>query len=414
MFATLRKIVRFFGVSQKNSTTKSINDKNLSQTQRNVFDDSEFDSEDWQTIDRSDINQGDRDESNIERSKRNKLSTTTKMTSRSSEYVVNDDISNGCEIYKIPALSYKRDDKAPSDYHYVTDYVESKPLYIDRSLLNLSNCKCSDEESCNSGYCSCSANYCTGRYYNSRGCLTSDYNFQTPQAIYECNPSCNCNKSYCKNMVIQKGCQLKLVLYKTKSRGWGVRTLEPLRKGTFVGIYSGELITGMDSLKRKDDTYLFNLSTSDIGSNVVNKNKQEEEEEDDNNDLEIVTTENNETTSNLNSKPKDNGQFVCDAKRFGNITRFINHSCEPNVIGIRSFTQHHDQRFPYIAFFTNQDIQADNELTLNYGDNYWLIKCRRDKIFCLCKRSSCRFNKKTFPITFKLYNEQKNKTNISN
>lgn len=267
-------------------------------------------------------------------------------------------------------------------------------------------------------------------------------------------------------MVIQNGCQLKVALIRTKTRGWGIRTLEDLKRGTFVGVYSGELISANSSYKRRDDTYLFNLANThvyqkkeqeqDPGSNEGHISEPEKESElegctiDENqvqtvdsniiNDeqyenivAQMIETDDVETASEANEKQQQveqqvaasdelaqvetnqltadkaddsnraaegDEQFVCDAKFYGNFTRFINHSCQPNVIGIRTFTVHQDHKFPYISFFTNKDISANSELTLNYGDNYWLVKCKRDKVYCLCKRPCCRFSKRTFPRTF--------------
>lgn len=273
-----------------------------------------------------------------------------------------EDITNGREHFKIPAFSYKRSDKAPNDYHYVSEHIQYQSLTIDLSLANMFSCECLGD--CSDGSCYCSSTQRFGCYYDSKGRLNADYNIEAPEMIFECNVGCKCNKKTCKNMVIQNGCRLQLALFKTKSRGWGVKTLENLKRGTFIGVYSGELISATDSYKRLDDTYLFNLANTHAAPNTTQEQAAD--------------------------------QFVCDAKFYGNFTRFINHSCEPNVIGVRTFTTHQDHRFPYISFFTNRDLAANTELTLNYGDNYWLVKCKRDKVFCLCKRSRCRFSKKTF------------------
>jgi len=309
-------------------------------------------------------------------------------------------------------------------------------------------------------------------------------------------------------MVIQRGAQGQFVLFRTKSRGWGVRTLADLKRGTFIGIYSGELISAEQTSLRQDDTYLFNLARS---QQVVKKqdsseeNREQEEsgeaietegevlnegnEENGRENYEVVTTheylepigtdsssiaetissgyaqscDNNggeayldhptegcdlsvEQTDGSNGcnltatesvgerevtretvetqlpevveeahsqkgdpreeegdSSKKESSYICDAKYYGNFTRFINHSCKPNVTGIKTFTTHQDVRFPYIAFFSNRDIRANEELTLNYGDNYWLVKCTRDKIYCLCNQENCRFTKKTLPNTLAQY-----------
>lgn len=331
------------------------------------------------------------------------------------EYVIKEDISNGREALKLPALSYLRHDKVPNGYHYVTEHVQYEPVGVDLSLANMRGCNCLGDCSDN---CSCSRANNFGHFYDARGRLSPSYRIDAPEIIRECNVACKCNRKSCKNMVIQAGCQARLVLFKTRSRGWGVRTLDNLGRGTFVGVYSGELISVAASYKRQDDTYLFNLCNShvynqqqkpaDCNAERPEDAKSYEPDADADAKRHQVEEPNGARLDEHNRKvnPADN-QFVCDAKYYGNFTRFINHSCEPNVIGIRTFTVHQDTRFPYIAFFTNQDVPANSELTLNYGDNYWLVKCKRDKVYCLCKKATCRFTKKTFRQTLKLYEQQK-------
>ena len=455
-------------------------------------------------------------------SRRNRLGLGKKTKC---EYIIEDDISNGRELNQMPAISYSRYDSAPADYHYVTEHVSLEPLDMDTSLKRMTCCQCLDDCSDDSN-CECIKTSQCGKYYDSSGRLNLEYVSNAFHAIRECNIACKCNPKYCKNMVIQGGCRLRLVLFKTKSRGWGVRTLEDIKRGTFIGVYSGELVPVSASQCRQDDTYLFNLANTII--RYENKPKYKEEVQPQqaertkngqevveiggcaneapiqNNDAQVLSnvmdidqisgepgasggehqaelndsfnsdklTETKvhgleqeyakesleeewdcvsegehksssstmheqqvgggnlqEVDSGMEPEPEEAEQspdgsvnqqqqqqqqyyqreeyFICDAKFYGNFTRFINHSCEPNVIGIRTFTTHQDNRFPYISFFSNQDIQAGEELTLNYGDNYWLVKCKRDKVFCLCKKPSCKFTKKTLNRTLRLYYEQR-------
>lgn len=224
--------------------------------------------------------------------------------------------------------------------------------------------------------------------YDETGKLDPLFSVEAPEAIFECNAACKCHTRQCKNRVIQRATKIKVMLVKTRSRGWGVRTLEPLERGTFVGVYAGELITTGASYKRKNDTYLFNLAGNPLQASqeVATEPRQQSG---------AVAANQDEADEKAECDSKSE-QFVCDAMFYGNFTRFINHSCEPNLVGIRSFTSHQDLRFPYIAFFTNTFIPRNSELTLNYGDNYWIVKCRRDGQFCLCKRPACKFSKKKF------------------
>lgn len=56
-------------------------------------------------------------------------------------------------------------------------------------------------------------------------------------------------------------------------------------------------------------------------------------------------------------------QHCIDAHYYGNVSRFFNHSCVPNVVPIRVYYDHQDLRFPKIAFFAARDIVADEEIT---------------------------------------------------
>ena len=100
-------------------------------------------------------------------------------------------------------------------------------------------------------------------FYNNKGILARETDI-----IFECNSKCKCDID-CPNRVVQKGRKLKLGVFRTENgtRGWGVKTLEPIPKGSFVMEYVGELI----SLSAADDrprTYLFDLE-SRIDANDV-------------------------------------------------------------------------------------------------------------------------------------------------
>ncbi|XP_071990651.1 histone-lysine N-methyltransferase SETDB2 isoform X3 [Engystomops pustulosus] len=63
-----------------------------------------------------------------------------------------------------------------------------------------------------------------------------------PTGIYECNVSCKCDHKMCQNRVVQHGLQVRLQVFKTKGKGWGVRCLDDLDRGTFVCIYAGRIL----------------------------------------------------------------------------------------------------------------------------------------------------------------------------
>jgi hypothetical protein len=59
--------------------------------------------------------------------------------------------------------------------------------------------------------------------------------------------------------------------------------------------------------------------------------------------------------------------FVIDALRAGNETRFMNHSDAPNVQCISLV----DRDLCHVGFFTTRAIAKGEEITFNYGKDYW-------------------------------------------
>lgn len=77
--------------------------------------------------------------------------------------------------------------------------------------------------------------------------------------LFECNPACDCNRITCNNRVIQHGPTQRFQLFRTKGKGWGLRTLRHISKGTYVCEYVGEIISDSEADHREDDSYLFDL-----------------------------------------------------------------------------------------------------------------------------------------------------------
>ena len=59
--------------------------------------------------------------------------------------------------------------------------------------------------------------------------------------------------------------------------------------------------------------------------------------------------------------------YIMDAKSIGNIGRYLNHSCNPNVFVQNVFVDTHDLRFPWIAFFASTFVRAGGELCWDYN-----------------------------------------------
>lgn len=69
--------------------------------------------------------------------------------------------------------------------------------------------------------------------------------------------------------------------------------------------------------------------------------------------------------------------WAIDGSNGGNGTQFINHSCEPNCY-VKIIHGH-------ILFFALRDIDADEEILLDYEDSY-----HSDRKKCICGAPSCR------------------------
>ncbi|CAN0166630.1 unnamed protein product, partial [Ectocarpus fasciculatus] len=59
--------------------------------------------------------------------------------------------------------------------------------------------------------------------------------------------------------------------------------------------------------------------------------------------------------------------MAVDAKDFGNVARFMNHSCDGNLVKKMVFVEGHDFRIPRVAFFSLEKIKAYEELTYDYN-----------------------------------------------
>jgi histone-lysine N-methyltransferase SUV39H len=84
-----------------------------------------------------------------------------------------------------------------------------------------------------------------------------------------------------------------------------------------------------------------------------------------------------------------------DGEYFGGPTRFINHSCDPNLRIFARVGDYADKHIHDLAFFAIRDIPAEIELTFDYVDGEFDYELDRSKdptkyTRCLCKAKTCR------------------------
>ncbi|KAM8803434.1 histone-lysine N-methyltransferase EHMT1 isoform 1-T1 [Rhynchonycteris naso] len=259
------------------------------------------------------------------------------------EKTVSRDIARGYERIPIPCVNAVDSEPSPSNYKYVSQNCVTSPMNIDRNITHLQYCVCIDD--CSSSNCMC-GQLSMRCWYDKDGRLLPEFNMAEPPLLFECNHACACWRT-CRNRVVQNGLRVRLQLYRTQNIGWGVRSLQDIPVGTFVCEYVGELISDSEADVREEDSYLFDLDNKD-------------------------------------------GELYCiDARFYGNVSRFINHHCEPNLVPVRVFMSHQDLRFPRIAFFSTRLIEAGEQLGFDYGQRFWDIK---GKLFsCRCGSPKCRY-----------------------
>ena len=85
---------------------------------------------------------------------------------------------------------------------------------------------------------------------------------------------------------------------------------------------------------------------------------------------------------------KDEDVYIMDAKDKGNIGRYLNHSCSPNVFVQNCFVDTRDLRFPWIGFFALDHICAGQELCWDYA--YVIGQVPGKQIQCECGAENCR------------------------
>ncbi|NXU55085.1 SETB2 methyltransferase, partial [Turnix velox] len=483
----------------------------------------------------------------------------SRNTVNSSPLVFDVDISNGAE--SVP-ISFCNDlDHARLPYFKYRRASWPRAYYLNNfSSMFVDSCDCTD--GCiDRSKCAClqlTAKGCSKISLSPRGKTLNGYSYKrlegpVPSGIYECSVLCRCDKMMCQNRVVQHGIQVRLQVFNTEKKGWGVRCLDDIDKGTFVCTYSGTLMRraevqvlgdagqemkekravndechGFSSKKRKLDTdgsgsvielvqagkndvlekhgslsktmenenkpalvHMKSLSTGTVrrpGTSIAvfhNERLKTDTDiqvhsasSDEDNSSQMHQTSKTELTSGRKkgkettqhqkeehlieigpieptdvdtaeckkrslslqsldcgksgvlhdtsvTRPSKNGPlkadcevknhrqtkqdtffeeadvdrtlmkdaderstYVLDATKEGNVGRFLNHSCCPNLFAQSVFVETHNRNFPWVAFFTNRHVKAGTELTWDYG--YEAGSMPETEISCQCGVQKCR------------------------
>uniref|UniRef100_A0A8D0GCM3 SET domain bifurcated histone lysine methyltransferase 1 n=1 Tax=Sphenodon punctatus TaxID=8508 RepID=A0A8D0GCM3_SPHPU len=177
------------------------------------------------------------------------------------------DITKGREDVPLSCVN-EIDTTPPPQVAYSKERIPGKGVYINTSWEFLVGCDCKD--GCrNKSKCAChqltlQATACTpgGQINPNSGYQHKRLEECLPTGVYECNKRCKCNANMCTNRLVQHGLQVRLQLFKTQNKGWGIRCLDDIAKGSFVCIYAGKILT--DDFADKEglemgDEYFANL-----------------------------------------------------------------------------------------------------------------------------------------------------------
>ncbi|XP_029141083.1 histone-lysine N-methyltransferase SETDB1 [Protobothrops mucrosquamatus] len=443
------------------------------------------------------------------------------------------DITKGREDVPLSCVN-EIDSTPPPQVAYSKERLPGKGVFINTGREFLVGCDC--EDGCrDKSKCAChqltlQATACTpgGQLNHNSGYQHKRLEECLPTGVYECNKGCRCNLNMCTNRLVQHGLQVRLQLFKTQNKGWGIRCLDDIAKGSFVCIYAGKILT--DDFADKEglemgDEYFANLdhiesvenskegyeSEAKCSSDSSGVNLKDDEEPshtgrvygynpnppmpegarrppskttlhqsrrhsegqnpdvsdvlmlssstdsdgdnvrltpvpvqvnpNDSDDIQTISSGSEEEgaaheekksvpsrlgqvkrqvavkstrgfalksthgiaikSTNLasgegaalrrNTRQFYDGEescYIIDAKLEGNLGRYLNHSCSPNLFVQNVFVDTHDLRFPWVAFFASKRIRAGTELTWDY--NYEVGSVEGKKLLCCCGAIECR------------------------
>uniref|UniRef100_A0A8B9BMX0 Histone-lysine N-methyltransferase SETDB2 n=1 Tax=Anser brachyrhynchus TaxID=132585 RepID=A0A8B9BMX0_9AVES len=469
------------------------------------------------------------------------------------------DISNGAE--SVPVSFCNDIDRARLPYFKYRRASWPRGYYLNNlSTMFLDSCDCTD--GCiDRSKCACLQLTARGCHKvslspstkTSRGYSYKRLEGPVPSGIYECSVLCRCDKMMCQNRVVQHGIQVRLQVFNTEKKGWGVRCLDDIDKGTFVCTYSGRLMsrteaqvlggasqdkkeesavndsrhgffskkrkldsscsdseielvqTGKDHVLEKQESLSQTVDNEDESSEVhprnssvaavrrpgtriavvrnrqlqmevdtlvhsassdednssqphqssktkltsgTKKGKRSVQQQKEDHTVKTGQTEPADTDSaeckrkslslqgvacgksdvlddtrvmrpsknvpqKANHKEENRRQskqgtfckeadsdgsllknaneeniYILDATKEGNVGRFLNHSCCPNLFAQSVFVETHNRSFPWVAFFTNRHVKAGTELTWDYG--YEAGSMPEMEISCQCGVQTCR------------------------
>eukprot|EP00041_Stephanoeca_diplocostata_P018202 m.379390 g.379390 ORF g.379390 m.379390 type:complete len:687 (-) comp20953_c0_seq1:513-2573(-) len=178
---------------------------------------------------------------------------------------------------------------------------------------------------------------------SSEGSRCGDETCMNRAMLVECSQDCNLGKK-CKNRRIQRRQGIPCEVFDAGQKGRGLRVKTSVSSDAFIGEYVGEVINAAEFTRR----YKVHMETEKAHFYFMNLD----------------------------------ADHIIDASKHGSITRFVNHSCDPNC-KLEKWLVDGYQR---LGFYAMKDMQAGDEVTIDY--QYQRISDVSQP--CYCESSNCR------------------------
>ncbi|XP_062189383.1 histone-lysine N-methyltransferase family member SUVH2-like [Phragmites australis] len=252
------------------------------------------------------------------------------------------DISMGRDITPVALYNDVDDDQDPLLFEYLARPIFPTSAVQGKFAEGGGGCDCA--ENCSIG-CNCAGRNGGEFAYDKAGVL-----LRGKPLVYECGPYCRCPPS-CPNRVSQKGLQHRLEVFRSRETGWGVRSLDLIKAGTFICEFSGIVLTHQQS-----------EIVAANGDCLVRPNRFPPRWLDWG-DISDVNPE--YVAPDHPAVPELN--FTIDVSRARNVACYFSHSCSPNVFVQFALFDHYNASYPHLMIFAMENIPPLRELSIDYG-----------------------------------------------
>lgn len=193
------------------------------------------------------------------------FSELKKPENRSSFIYLVPDIAKGSENHSISCINQFNSEEIPYDFEYCSRRFPGKGVHLESDPRFLLCCSCEDD--CrNARTCECQVRtkettewHCQER----EDPEWTAYEFRRLKAnvmtgIWECNANCPCSPRRCNNRVVQNGMMIRLQIFFTGKKGWGIRTLHDIPRGAFLCTYAAELLNFTETISVSLSSFYIN------------------------------------------------------------------------------------------------------------------------------------------------------------